>query len=98
HGRPIPLTGPARPIPESFQLTTDWTMKVKIFTIGVHNLVSEMRLVNTPHERGVTVISKRVPDWSLPLVTERLISSSLRYPFQGNGALFELSIFDSAGV
>ena len=98
HGRPIPLYGPPRSIPESFQLTTDWTMKVKIFTVGVRNLVSELRIVNTPHERGVVITSKREPDWSLPLVTEHLIRSSLRYPFQGNGAVFALSVHDSSGV
>ncbi|MFL5525874.1 MAG: hypothetical protein ACJ79I_05540, partial [Gemmatimonadaceae bacterium] len=97
-GRPIPLTGPARPVPESFQLTTDWTMKVKLFTIGVRNLVSEVRLTDTPHQRGFAVISRREPDWSLPFITEHLIRSSLRYPFQGNGALFSLAIHDSAGA
>jgi hypothetical protein len=97
-GHPIPLTGPPKPVPESFQLTTDWTMKVKIFSVGVRNLVSEFRLTTTPHERGFSVISKRAPDWSLPLITEHLISSSLKYPFQGNGALFSLSIRDSVGA
>lgn len=98
HGRPMPLSGAARPLPESLVLTTDWTMKVKIFTVGVRNLVSEVHLVRTPHERGFNIVSKREPDWSLPFVTEHLIRSSLRYPFQGNGALFGLAIFDSARV
>ena len=96
HGRLVPLTGPARPMPDSLQLLTDFTMKVKIFTVGVHDMVSDFHLTRTPNERSVSVVTRHEPDWRLPLITEHLIRSSLRYPFQGTGVVFALGVRDTA--
>jgi len=94
-GKLVPLTGPARAMPDSLQLLTDFTMKVKIFTVGVHDMVSDFRLTRTPNERSVALVTRREPEWKLPLITEHLIRSSLRYPFQGTGVVFALGVRDS---
>ena len=95
HGKLLPLTGPARAMPDTLQLLTDFTMKVKIFTVGVHNMVSDFHVTRTPNERSVAIVTRREPDWSLPLITEHLIRSSLRYPFQGTGVVFAIGVRDS---
>ena len=40
------------------------------------------------------MIARDEPRWDLPLITERFIRSSLRRPFAGAGALFEVSLAD----
>ena len=94
HGRLLPLAGPARAMPDTLQLLTDFTMKVKIFTVGVRNMVSDFRITREPNERSVVIVSRRDPDWSLPLITARLIRSSLQFPFQGTGIVLALGVRD----
>ena len=98
HGRLAPLHGPSRPRPDTLEVRTDFTTRMKIFTVGLHNLVSELVITSTPHERAWTVISRREPDWNLPLITEHLLRTPLRRPFEGAGILFQIGVRDSAGA
>ena len=95
-GRLVPLYGPARARPDTMELHVDFTTKLKFFTVGVRNLVTEFIITDTPHERAWTFIGRREPEWSLPLITERLIRTPLRRPFSGTGVIFHLGIRDTA--
>ena len=96
-GKLVSLYGPPRPMPDTLQLHADASIKVKMFTVGFHNLVSDFTITRTPRERAWTIVSQREPEWDLPLATEHLIRSPLRRPFEGSGALFRLGVRDSAG-
>ncbi len=96
HGRLVPLYGPPRTRPDTLELHVDFTTKLKIFTVGVRNLVADFVITATPHERAWTTIVRREPEWSLPFITERFLHSPLRRPFTGTGVIFHLGIRDSA--
>lgn len=98
NGRLVSLFGPPRPLPDSLRLRSQASMKVKIFTIGFHDMVSDFVISRSPHERLWSVISTQEPEWDLPLITERLLRSPLRHPFEGQGALFTIGVRDSAGM
>jgi hypothetical protein len=92
-GKLVPLTGAARPLPDSLQLRVDFNVKIKIFHVGFHNLV--MDFTNTTRddeERDWTVVARREPQWELPLITARLIRAPLRRPFAGEGSLFQIGV------
>jgi hypothetical protein len=97
-GKLVSLAGPPRQWPDTMQLTTDLTLKVKHFTVGFHGLITDFVISNTPRERAWTVLAQREPGWDLPLITERLIRSPLHRPFEGPGALIRMSVYDSAGM
>ena len=95
-GRLVPLYGAARVRPDTMELHLDFTTKLKLFTVGMHNLVTELIVTDAPHERAWTFVARREPEWSLPLITEHLIRSPLRRPFEGTGVIFHLGVRDSA--
>jgi hypothetical protein len=95
-GRLAPLYGAPRTRPDTMELHVDFTTKLKLFTVGLHNLVTEFIVTDTPHERAWTIVARREPDWSLPLITEHLIRTPLRRPFEGTGVIFHLGVRDSA--
>jgi hypothetical protein len=95
-GRLVPLYGVSRPRPDTLELHVDFTTKLKLFTVGLHNLVTEFIITDTPHERAWTIVARREPEWKLPLITEHLIRSPLRKPFEGTGVIFHLGVRDSA--
>jgi hypothetical protein len=97
-GKLTSLSGPPKPWPDSLQLMADVSLKVKIFTVGFHSLLTDFVIANGGHDRGWTVVAQHEPKWDLPFVTERLIRSPLHRPFEGAGALFRLSVRDSAGM
>lgn len=97
-GRLVPLYGAARTRPDTLELHVDFTTKLKIFTVGLHDLVTDFVITDTPHERAWTMIARREPSWSLPLITRQLIRSPLRRPFDGTGIIFHLGVRDSAGA
>lgn len=97
-GKLTTLSGPPKPWPDTLQLTSDVKLKVKIFNVGFHGLRTDLVLDNEGHERGYTFISQHEPDWDLPLITERFIRSSLRRPFEGEGAIFRMIVRDSTGA
>jgi hypothetical protein len=96
-GRLAPLTGPLKPWSDTLRLTSDIKMKVKLFNVGWHQLVTDFVISNVGHERAISIIAQREPEWDLPLVTERLIRTPLHRPFLGQGSLFQLSVRDTAG-
>ena len=95
-GRLAPLHGAPRPRPDSLELRTDVTTRFKIFTVGIRDLVSDFVITTTPHERAWTIVSRREPRWDLPLISERLLRTPLRRPFEGTGVIFHLGVRDSA--
>jgi hypothetical protein len=96
-GKLASLNGPPRPWPDTLRLTSDVTMKVKVFHVGFHQLVTDFVISNVGHDRAFTIVAQREPQWELPLVTERLLRTPLRRPFTGQGSIFVLSVRDSAG-
>jgi hypothetical protein len=83
-------------MPDSVKVTADFTIKVGLFTVGYQNLVADFIIGREPRERRFTMIGRREPEWHLPLVTERLIRTPLRRPFQGDGVLYEFAARDVA--
>jgi hypothetical protein len=96
-GTLVSLSGTPRPLPDTLQLHADASLKVKMFTVGFHQLVSDFTITRTARERAWTIVAQREPEWDLPLATEHLIRSPLRRPFEGQGALFKIGVRDSAG-
>ena len=94
----VPVAGPAAAMPDTLVLLGDFTLKVRIFTAGIREYRAAFILGNTPNATSFTVISREEPEWVLPLVTERLLRSPLRRPFQGQGASFRMAVTDSAGA
>lgn len=92
-GHLVPLSGPPKPIPDTLAVLVDFTVKVKMFTVGFHDL--SMDFVNSAHgdrARDWAVIATKEPHWNLPFITARLIRAPLRYPFSGEGALFRMGL------
>lgn len=95
--KPVSLVGPPRPMPDSLSLNGEiFTMKVGRFTVGVREYHAEFTVIRGDHERAWNVISRREPQWVLPLITEHLIRAPLRRPFQGSGAHFRLGVRDDS--
>jgi hypothetical protein len=97
HGRLVSLLGSPRPWPDTLRLNADVALKVKLFTVGFHKLTTDFVIAHSGHESSWTVIAQREPQWDLPLITERLIHSPLRRPFEGAGAMIRVAVRDSAG-
>jgi len=97
-GRLAPLSGPVRPLPDSLVLEADMAMRVKLFTVGFSHLVTDLTIDRTQQLRSWTLHARREPEWHLPLITERLLRTALRRPFQGKGAMFRLGIREERGV
>ena len=98
NGNMIPLTGPARQMPDSLTLNGELAVKVRGFTVGFHDYHAEMTIVRTDQERTWQFVSRQEPKWRLPLITEHLIRTPLRRPFQGSGAQFRIGFRDSTGA
>ncbi|MEO7711763.1 MAG: hypothetical protein ABIV10_02455 [Gemmatimonadaceae bacterium] len=92
-GRLVSLSGAARVLPDSLQLHADFSVKVKIFRVGFHELV--MDFVNAARgddERTWTVTARKEPRWDLPFITARLLRAPLRRPFTGEGSSFSIGV------
>jgi len=96
-GKLVSLTGAPRPWPDTLQLTADVSLKVKIFTVGFHDLVTDFVISNSGHDRAWAVVAQHEPSWDLPFITERLIRSPLRRPFEGQGSLLRIGVEDATG-
>ncbi|HMC54175.1 MAG TPA: hypothetical protein VKH19_03305, partial [Gemmatimonadaceae bacterium] len=95
---PLSPTAPARPMPDSLSLSGAMTLKVRRFTMGFRDYHADFTIIRTPHERAWSIVTRAEPHWILPLVTERLLKTPLKRPFQGSGALFRIGVRDdSAG-
>jgi hypothetical protein len=71
-------------------------MKVRRFTVGFRDYHGEFAVTRTAHERSWSIVTRREPEWVLPLVTERLLRTPLRRPFQGSGAAFRIGVQDDS--
>lgn len=98
NGDMVPLSGPARVMPDSLRLNGELTMKVRRFTVGFHDYHADFFVVRTGHERAWNLVSRAEPEWTLPFVAERLLRTPLRRPFQGRGFQFRIGVRDSAGM
>lgn len=94
--RLVPIGGEARPLPDTLVLHGDVALKVRIFTAGFRDYRAQFVLGSTPAATSFAIESREEPEWVLPLVGERLLRSPLRRPFQGEGALFRMTVTDSA--
>jgi hypothetical protein len=72
------------------------SVKSGVFRVGVENLVADVALVHTPRERGFRAMFAREPDWQLPFMVKPLLRAPLRRPFQDEGALFSMSLRETA--
>ncbi len=92
-GQLAPLSGPARPMPDTLELLVDFNTRMKHFGVGFHALRAELvHLPQSETEIGWVVTSRREPEWELPLFTARLIRAPLRRPFAGEGSLFRIGV------
>jgi hypothetical protein len=98
NGALVALTGEPRPWPDSLELRADISLKVKHFTVGFHDLLTSFVIDDDGRDRSWTINARREPNWDLPLLSEHFIRTPLRRPFLGDGALFRLSVRDSAGI
>lgn len=97
NGRLVPLSGAARPIPDTLALLVDFTVKVKVFHLGFHDLALDFVNGAQGASRDWTVTGRREPQWNLPFIAARLLRAPLRYPFAGEGALFRLGVRGGTG-
>ena len=89
-GKFAPLKGDPRPIPQTLTMKMDATVKVKIFTVGVKQLVGTWTNIGTAQERGWDMHFTKEPVWQLPGVVKHLIKTPLRRPFTGDGTRFRI--------
>jgi hypothetical protein len=61
-------------------------------------LLTDVVIDNEGHDRGYSFVSRHEPNWDLPFITERLIRSPLRRPFEDEGAVFRILVRDSASA
>ena len=90
--------GPPREMPDSLRFISDFSMHIKMFDVGWKGLVTDFTIHRTEHSRTWTIVAQSEPDWQLPLITERVLRTPLRRPFQGAGASFDIGVVDSVGV
>ena len=92
-GHLVPLTGPARPMPDSLLLTVDLTLKVKLFNVGFHDLTMDFVNVSRgDREHDWVLTARKEPHWNLPFIAARLLRAPLRYPFLGEGSLLRFGV------
>lgn len=96
-GEMVSLVGPARAMPDTLGLVGSLTMKVRRFTIGFRDYRPELTIIRTDRDAAWSIVSRREPEWVLPFITERLLRTPLRRPFQGSGAMFRIGVRDSVG-
>jgi len=95
---PIAPMAVARPLPDSLYLNGEFTIKVRRFTVGFREYHAELTIIRTPRERAWALVSRREPEWVLPLITERILKTPLRRPFQGSGALFRVGVREDSAT
>jgi len=89
-GRLQPILGAARAMPDTLQITVDALAKFGLFTVGATNVRGEFIHIDTPQERAWQLRFTQEPEWHLPLISERLMRSPLKYLFAGQGVMFKL--------
>jgi hypothetical protein len=97
NGHLAPLNGALRPLPNEFQLTSDFTTKILFFTVGYKKLISDVTSIDSDRERGWLFRFTREPDWRLPSAVSFMIHTPLKRPFQGSGAMVRLVLRENPG-
>lgn len=92
NGELQPLSGGVRRMPDTLVLMTDAIARMGMFSVGFSNMVGEFVHVDTPRERAWQIRFRQEPKWHLPLIAERLLSSAIRRPFEGQGVYFKLGM------
>lgn len=93
HGALVPLAGPLRPLPDTLELALDFTMRVKLWSVGFHDLHLEfVNAARGEREREWVLTARREPGWNLPMIGARIMRAPLRRPFLGEGSLFRLGV------
>lgn len=98
NGDLLPLDGPARALPDSLRLRTDFMMHILFFDVGMSAMDADVEMVRTAHEQGLSIRFRSEPKWHFPLAVTRLIRTPLRRPFAKEGALFRFTVRDSLGA
>jgi hypothetical protein len=93
-GRFVPLNGSLRQMPAELTIDSDFSTKILLFTVGFRNLIGDVTILKSDHERGWFIQFTKEPEWRLPPTVGYLIKSPLRRPFQGAGGMFRLAIAD----
>jgi len=96
-GQLLPLTGSARPLPDTLQINVDFSAKFMIFRVGVSRLIGDFAFLRSGEERGWAVHFRHEPDWHFPLAVNTLIRTSLRHPFEGEGITLRVSVRNRSG-
>lgn len=92
-----PLEGAPGPMPGVLRVRVDLVTKLGIFRVGFRGLQAEVALTRAVHEKGFAARFHQPPDWQLPFLVEPFLRSSLRRPFEGEGALLRYSARDGGG-
>ena len=79
-GHFAPLEGAVTPMPESLAIHIDLSMKILIFTVGWTDMTGDFDVIDTPHERGWSMLFAKEPEWHLPPTVGYLLKSPLRRP------------------
>jgi hypothetical protein len=97
-GSLAPLGGPPRPMPARLHVRADLDTKMFVFRIGFRELVGDVVLTRTEHQKGFVVVFQHEPEWVLPPLVGRMIRTSLSRPFTGTGALLSFDLRDGDGA
>lgn len=87
-GRLAPFHGAARAFPDTLEMIVDAIATVGPFTAGFEGMRTQVTRVHAPREHSWTITAQREPEWRLPLLTERLLRTPLRRPFEGPGSSY----------
>ncbi len=90
-GQLVALDGSGRTMPRQLVFEGNLHAKVSIFGISVKQLRGDVTLLDSPGERGWLLRFRQEPDWDFPLAADRMIKSSLRRPFAGEGTTMRIS-------
>jgi hypothetical protein len=97
-GSLAPLDGPRRSMPARLHVRVDLDTKMFVFRIGFRELVGDVVLTRTEHQKGFVVVFQHEPEWVLPPLVGRMIRTSLSRPFAGTGALLSFDLRDGDGA
>jgi hypothetical protein len=93
-----PRVGPPRRIPRRLAVTVDLSTRAGLFRVGLERLEAAVETYVSPRGRGFVARFRSEPQWVLPFVIRPLMRSSLRRPFEGEGAFLEGAILEGGGT
>jgi hypothetical protein len=94
-GRLAPLTGAPRPLPRKVVATLSSSIRSGMVRVGVERLISEVEVADSPRELGIRARFAEAPEFKLPFLVKPFLLSSLRRPFEGEGAGLEFLLLES---